>query len=151
MSECASSSPAPFFKPPTREFDRKDWIKYESCGSCSTFVFGNLKEQTFADLYNSPMIQDVRRFLYNRYASDKEEWMFACKNCLAVDQVYCQRSNGKFNVGVRFFPGDNLYVNPYNDTKWLMTKGWSSLRSKGLIETVRLTLRFLKDIRRAAN
>ncbi len=100
----------PFFKPPTREFDGKDWIKYESCGSCSTFVFGNLKEQSFADPYNFPMIQEVRKFLYSRYAFDKEEWMFACKNCLAVDQIYCQRRNGKFNVGVRFFPGENLYV-----------------------------------------
>ena len=57
----------PFFKPPTIERDGKNWIKVESCGSCSTYVFGNFKEQKFADIYNNELNQTVREFMYRKY------------------------------------------------------------------------------------
>ncbi len=99
----------PFFKPPTTESDGKAWIKFESCGSCSTFVFGNLKEKSFAELYNSPMMQEVRGFLYRKYQLPRSEWMFPCRHCLCIDQIYSEASNGRANAGVRVFPEDDLY------------------------------------------
>ena len=99
----------PFFKPPTTEFDGKAWIKYESCGSCSTYVFGNLKERTFAELYNNSMIQEVRGFFYRKHHLPRAEWMFPCRHCLCIDQIYSEASNGRANVGLRLFPGDDLY------------------------------------------
>ncbi len=136
----------PFFKPPTKEFDGRDWIKYESCGSCSTFVFGNLKEQTFAELYNSPMIQQVRQFLYSKYEKPRDQWMFPCKNCLCVDQIYGYCSNGRPAVGVRFFEGSDLYRYPLSDIRnRLWRKGWEFFRRNGLMATCKLGYRFLKD------
>ncbi len=76
----------PFFKPPTRELDGRDWIKVEGCGSCSTYVFGNLKEQTFKEIYKSPLYQEVRRFLYDRYDQPRDRWMIPCRNCLCVSE-----------------------------------------------------------------
>jgi len=136
----------PFFKPPTKEFDGKDWIKFESCGSCSTFVFGNLKENTFAELYNSPMMQTVRRFLYEKYDRPRSRWMFPCRNCLCVDQIYSYGSNGRPTVGVRFFPGADLYQYPLSDIhNRLLRKGWGFLRRNGVIATSKMTYNFLKD------
>ena len=99
----------PFFKPPTIESDGKKWIKFESCGSCSTFVFGNLMENSFAELYNSPMIQEVRSFLYRKYQLPRSEWMFPCRHCLCIDQIYSEASNGRANAGRRVFPGNDLF------------------------------------------
>lgn len=99
----------PFLKPPTKERLVEDWIKYESCGSCSTFVFGNLLKNSFKDLYNGPMMQEVRKFLYNKYSINRENWMTPCKHCLCIDQIYLYENNGQPNVGKRYFPGDNLY------------------------------------------
>lgn len=99
----------PFLKPPTKERLTEDWIKYESCGSCSTFVFGNLLKSSFKDLYNGPMIQDVRKFLYSKYSINRDKWMIPCKYCLCIDQIYSYESNGQPNAGKRFFSGDNLY------------------------------------------
>ncbi|MCP4667877.1 MAG: hypothetical protein GY849_16120 [Deltaproteobacteria bacterium] len=136
----------PFFKPPTVEFDGQDWIKYESCGSCSTFVFGNLKETSFSALYNAPMIQDVRRFLYEKYDNPRMTWMFPCKNCLCVDQIYSFQSNGRPNVGVRFFPGDDLYSYPLKDIhRRLLKRGWDFFKKNGFIASSRMTYSFLKD------
>jgi MoaA/NifB/PqqE/SkfB family radical SAM enzyme len=138
----------PFFKPPTVEHDGRDWIKFESCGSCSTFVFGNLKESTFADLYNSPMIQNVRRFLYEKYNQPREQWMFPCRNCLCVDQIYGYDSNGRPNVGVRFFPEDDLYSYPMRDIRHrVLRKSWEFYRSKGFVATARMAARVLRDSR----
>ncbi len=136
----------PFFKPPTTELDGRDWIKLESCGSCSTFVFGNLKESSFADLYSSPMIQEVREFFYNKYSRPREQWMLPCRNCLCVDQIYSYGSNGRPNVGLRFFPGDNLYNYPVRDIRqrWIR-KGWEFYRKNGVAATTRMTLHVLKD------
>ncbi len=136
----------PFFKPPTKEFDGRDWIKFESCGSCSTFVFGNLREESFKALYNAPMIQDVRSFLYDKYCLPREQWMFPCRNCLCVDQIYSYGSNGRPNVGLRFFPGDNLYGYPVRDVRRrLIRKGWEFYRRNGAAATTRMTLRVVKD------
>lgn len=99
----------PFFKPPTTEADGRSWIKYESCGSCSTFVFGNLKQATFGELYNNAMNTRVREFMYNKPQLPRDEWMLPCKNCLCVDQVYLYDSNGQPNVGVRVFDEAGLY------------------------------------------
>jgi hypothetical protein len=102
----------PFFKPPTSERGEDGWIKYESCGSCSTFVFGNLKRLPFRALYNSEMIQQVRGFFYEKYSLPRNQWMFPCRHCLCIDQIYSYASNGEPNVGLRFFPGDDLYRAP---------------------------------------
>ncbi len=135
----------PFFKPPTKELG-EDWIKYESCGSCSTFVFGNLRETSFGELYNSEMIQDVRKFLYEKYDRPRGQWMFPCRNCLCVDQIYSFASNGRPNVGVRFFPGDDLYSYPRRDIRnRLMKRGWDFFKQNGLVATTRMTYRFIKD------
>jgi MoaA/NifB/PqqE/SkfB family radical SAM enzyme len=140
----------PFFKPPTKEFDGQDWIKYESCGSCSTFVFGNLKKDSFSELYNSPMIQDVRRFLYEKYSHPRNEWLFPCRNCLCVDQIYSFGSNGRPNVGVRFFPGDNLNAYPFKDIyRRLLRRGWDFFRKNGFISAAKMTCCFIKDYYRA--
>jgi MoaA/NifB/PqqE/SkfB family radical SAM enzyme len=136
----------PFFKPPTKEFDGKDWIKYESCGSCSTFVFGNMREQSFLELYNSPMVQEVRQFLYGKYGTPRAEWMIPCRNCLCVDQIYSFRSNGRVNVGVRYFPGDDLYTYPTHDfSRRLIRRGWDFFHRHGFVATTKMTYRFLKD------
>jgi MoaA/NifB/PqqE/SkfB family radical SAM enzyme len=136
----------PFFKPPTREHDGQDWIKFESCGSCSTYVFGNLRENSFAELYNSPMIQDVRQFLYEKYDKPRNQWMVPCKNCLCVDQIYSFNSNGRPNVGLRFFPGDDLYSYPRRDIRHrLLKRGWEFFTRNGFIATTKMTYRFLKD------
>lgn len=136
----------PFFKPPTKEFDGRDWVKYESCGSCSTFVFGNLKESSFNELYNSPMVQDVRRFLYGKYDVPRDAWMFPCKNCLCVDQIYSFHSNGRPNVGVRFFPGDDLYRYPLRDVSTrLVKRGWDFFLTNGFLATTKMTYRFFRD------
>jgi len=137
----------PFLKPPTVEMDGKDWIKYESCGSCSTYVFGNLKERSFRTIYNSPMIKDVRRFMYTKYDTPREEWMTPCRNCLCVDQIYSYTNNGWPNVGVRFFPGDDLHGNPRTDEQQVhpLRKGLNHLRHRGVVATARSTLLYLKD------
>jgi MoaA/NifB/PqqE/SkfB family radical SAM enzyme len=101
----------PFFKPPTQE-QGEDWIKYESCGSCSTFVFGNLKKDSFAAIYNNEMMRKVRAFFYEKYRLPRQQWMFPCRHCLCVDQIYCYESNGRPNVGLRFFPGEDLFHAP---------------------------------------
>lgn len=126
----------PFFKPPTVESDGEDWIKFESCGSCSTFVFGNLKQCSFADLYNSPMIQQVRAFLYKKYQLPRASWMFPCRHCLCVDQIYCDASNGRPNVGLRIFPGDNLYEPPAEASPNLVKKFWRFYQREGLRNTI---------------
>lgn len=136
----------PFFKPPTTEFDDKPWIKWESCGSCSTFVFGNLREMSFQELYNSPMVQDVRRFLYTKYETPRDEWMLPCKRCLCVDQIYSFRNNSRLNVGVRLFPGEDLYNYPTKDLhRRLIQRGWRFLRTHGVLATARMTWGFAKD------
>jgi hypothetical protein len=134
----------PFFKPPSVEFDGRGWIKLESCGSCSTFVFGNLKEQAFADIYNNEMMQEVRNFLYRKYTLPRERWMFPCRNCLCVDQIYSNESNGRPNAGKRFFPGDNLYEAPERPDASLLKRGWRFLQREGLRVTTRETLHFVK-------
>jgi MoaA/NifB/PqqE/SkfB family radical SAM enzyme len=135
----------PFFKPPTSEFDGKDWIKFESCGSCSTFVFGNLKEHTFAELYNNPMIQEVRAFLYRKYQLPRTQWMFPCRNCLCIDQTYTNASNGRPNAGRRLFPGDDLYELPALLSKSLLRKAWGFYRKEGLLKTTRKTFNFVRN------
>ena len=136
----------PFFKPPTTEFDGKDWIKWESCGSCSTFVFGNLKEVSFGELYNTPMVQEVRKFLYGKYDEPRDQWMLPCKNCLCVDQVYSYHGNGRLNVGVRLFPGEDLYSYPSRDLqRRLINRGVQYFRRHGFVPTARMTYHFLKD------
>ncbi len=134
----------PFFKPPTKERDGKDWIKYESCGSCSTFVFGNLKEQSFRSLYNSPMVQEVRNFLYNKYSLPRSEWMVPCRNCLCVDQIYREESNGRANVGRRFFPGDDLYEK-WAVSRTLVGKGIRYLKQNGVFKTFRMACAYFKS------
>jgi MoaA/NifB/PqqE/SkfB family radical SAM enzyme len=99
----------PFFKPPTVEMDGRKWIKYESCGSCSTFVFGNLKEHNFRSLYNNSMNQRVRAFFYDKPRLAREMWMYPCRHCLCVEPIYRYESNGKPNVGVRIFEEADLY------------------------------------------
>ncbi|MDQ7784053.1 MAG: hypothetical protein RDU20_14310 [Desulfomonilaceae bacterium] len=136
----------PFFKPPTTEFDGKDWIKWESCGSCSTFVFGNLKEVSFRELYNTPMVQEVRKFLYGKYAMPRDRWMLPCKHCLCVDQIYSYRGNGRLNVGVRMFPGEDLYSYPSRDLqRRLINRGWGYFRRHGFLPAAKMTYHFLKD------
>ncbi|MFH1115345.1 MAG: radical SAM protein [Pseudomonadota bacterium] len=137
----------PFFKPPTIESDGKDWIKVESCGSCSTYVFGNLKEQSFSEIYGSPMYQQVRTFLYGRYNHPRENWMIPCRHCLCVDPVYSYESNGVPNVGLRFFPGADLYRPPVvsGDRTGLLRKTWNHWREHGLVSTGRAAVRFMAD------
>lgn len=144
----------PFLKPPTVEFDGRDWIKFESCGSCSTFVFGNLRKNTFAELYNDSMIQQVRAFMYKKYSLPREEWMFPCKHCLCIDQIYSYASNGQANVGRRFFPGNDLYgkcdsgINP-NDTATdgLIKKALNSYLKHGFAATARKALNYVSQRR----
>ncbi len=137
----------PFFKPPTIESDGKDWIKVESCGSCSTYVFGNLKEQSFSEIYTSPMYQQVRRFLYDRYSDSRENWMIPCKHCLCVDPVYRYESNGVPNVGLRFFPGADLYrpVQVCGDQSSLLSRAWDHWRQHGFASTAKTAIRFIGD------
>ena len=129
------------------EYDGKPWIKLESCGSCSNYVFGNLKEQSFAEIYNSPMYQEVRAFLYQRYEIPREEWMIPCKNCLCVDPIYRYESNGKPNVGLRFFPGCDLHSDPTEEkpNDYLIRRAWNHFSENGLLSTIRTTYQFLKD------
>jgi Iron-sulfur cluster-binding domain len=140
----------PFFKPPTVECDDRPWIKVESCGSCSSFVFGNLKEQSFSEIYNSPMYQEVRSFLYNRFNISRDQWMVPCKNCLCMEPIYKYESNGRPNVGLRFFPGADLYqapcVEPGNNN--LVARAWTHWRKKGFLATAKATLRFIRDYSR---
>jgi MoaA/NifB/PqqE/SkfB family radical SAM enzyme len=134
----------PFFKPPTVECGGEDWIKFESCGSCSTFVFGNLKKHTFTDLYNNPMIQEVRAFLYGKYQLPRSRWMFPCRYCLCVDQIYSEESNGSPNVGRRFFPGDDLYQLTPDRPQSLLRRGWHFYQREGFRTTTRETFHFIR-------
>lgn len=136
----------PFFKPPTTECGGQPWIKVESCGSCSAFVFGNLKEQSFSEIYNSPMYREVRRFLYERYEIPRERWMVPCRNCLCVDPIYRFESNGQPNVGRRFFPGDDLYDRPasrISDDR-ILSQAWHYWRENGFVATAEATWRYIK-------
>jgi hypothetical protein len=137
----------PFFKPPTTERDGRPWIKVESCGSCSSFVFGNLKNQSFDEIYNSSMYQQVRRFLYERYDMPRERWMIPCKKCLCVDPIYRFESNGQPNVGRRFFPGDDLYDSPVcaPTADNIVSRAWHYWRKNGFVSTAKATWQFIRE------
>jgi MoaA/NifB/PqqE/SkfB family radical SAM enzyme len=97
-----------FFKPPTIEFG-KPWLKVESCGSCSNFVFGNLKEKSFKEIYNNELFQKVRLFMYNKHELPRGKWAVPCSRCLCQESIYCESNNGPSNVGKRWFLGDDIY------------------------------------------
>jgi hypothetical protein len=91
------------------------------------------------------MMQEVRAFLYRKYSIPRSHWMFPCRNCLCIDQIYCNDSNGRPNVGRRFFPGDNLYEASEEPSKSLMRRGWHFFQREGLRVTTRETLHFMKN------
>jgi MoaA/NifB/PqqE/SkfB family radical SAM enzyme len=98
----------PFLKPPSIERG-EECIKVEACGSCSSYVFGNLKKQTFTEIYNNDLNQQVRAFMYKKASLPREQWPIACQKCLCIDNIYCEENNGISNVGRKWFPGDNIY------------------------------------------
>lgn len=53
----------------------------EACGNCNTFLPGNLHRQSFREIWNSELYQDVRRRMYAGPVSD---WYAPCQNCICM-------------------------------------------------------------------
>ena len=92
----------PFIKPPEYEGGPL-WV--ESCGSCSCFRLGDLRKNTFKEIYNNELSQKLRAFLYNKHNIPRDKWPEPCKKCLCVDSVYNKENNGIGNVGKHY---DNI-------------------------------------------
>jgi MoaA/NifB/PqqE/SkfB family radical SAM enzyme len=93
----------------TRPF-LKPTMDVEACGSCSTYIFGNLKTQSFTEIYNNELNRKIRAFMYSKPSLPREQWPVACKKCLCQDTVYSEENNGPGNCGKRWRMGDDLYV-----------------------------------------
>ena len=76
-----------------RLFIKPEWT-VEVCGSCATYVLGDLNCSSFDEIYNGPMAQKLRQFLYERYTIAKGCWLRPCRDCLCYDQEYSYQSNG---------------------------------------------------------
>ncbi len=73
--------------------------------------------------------------------------MIPCKNCLCMDPIYKYESNGGPNVGLRFFPGADLYQIPCVESSKdnLVARAWTHWREKGFVATAKATIGFVRD------
>jgi radical SAM protein with 4Fe4S-binding SPASM domain len=76
-----------------RLFIKPEWT-IEVCGSCATYVLGDLNQSSFDEIYNGPMAKKFRQFLYERYTVSKGCWLRPCRDCLCYEQEYSYQSNG---------------------------------------------------------
>ena len=96
----------PFLKPP-EVHGGPLWV--EACGSCSTYRLGDLKKQTFQEIYNNELNQKIRQFMYDKPYKLRGAWPVACQRCLCIDSIYSEENNGPGNVGRRWGVKDDLY------------------------------------------
>jgi len=96
-----------FLKPPSIDGDPALWV--EACGSCSTFRFGDLKKNTFKEIYNNELNQKIRQFMYEKNNLPRDKWPQVCQKCLCVDSIYSEKSNGLGNQGRHYGIEDDLY------------------------------------------
>ena len=57
----------------------------EACGNCNTFMPGNLGRQSFREIWNSELYQEIRRRMYQRPI---KTWYRPCQHCICMFVTY---------------------------------------------------------------
>lgn len=58
----------------------------EACGNCNTFMAGNLKINSFAQIWNNELYRYVRRRMYD--GEINKDWPDACNDCICMGVTY---------------------------------------------------------------
>ncbi|MCX6356119.1 MAG: SPASM domain-containing protein [Candidatus Aureabacteria bacterium] len=57
----------------------------EACGNCNTFMPGNVRRQSFREIWNSELYQDIRRRMYE---GPVQMWYKPCQSCICMFVTY---------------------------------------------------------------
>lgn len=63
----------------------------EGCGNSNTFLMGNLKRQTFKEIWNNELYQDIRRRMYT--GKINKDWYEACNECICMGVTYDRQTS----------------------------------------------------------